>query len=79
MATKASSPKRRSTPASIPEASGTGMRDMPRSNQRVTPKSTMSAPETRKAPMAADMGSPAALVAMRAAPGVDQAVTTGVR
>ena len=79
MATNVSMPNRSRTPASMPEAIGIGMRDMPRSNQPVTPKRSRSAPETRNAPIAADMGSPAALVARSAAPGVDHAVTTGTR
>ena len=79
MATKRSRPKRSSTPASMPEATGTGMRDIPRSNQPVTPARSMSTALARKAPTMADMGRPAALVASSAAPGVDQAVTTGTR
>ena len=63
----------------MPEASGTGMRDMPRSNQPVAPAITMSTADTRNAPIMAGIGNPTALVARSAAPGVDQAVTTGTR
>jgi hypothetical protein len=79
MATNTSSPKRRSTPASMPEAMATGMRPIARSNQPENPQSVMRPPDTRKAPVASSMDRPAALVTSRAAPGVDQAVTTGTR
>jgi hypothetical protein len=39
----------------------------------------MSRAERRKAPVASSIERPAALVTSRAAPGVDQAVTTGIR
>ena len=79
MARNTSSPKRSSTPASMPEAIATGMRSIARSNQPEKPAIVISAAETRKAPVASSIVRPAALVTSRAAPGVDQAVTTGAR
>ncbi len=79
MARNTSRPKRSSTPASMPEASATGMRSIARSNQPEKPARVMRAAETRKAPVASSMERPAALVTSRAAPGVDHAVTTGAR
>lgn len=52
---------------------------MARSNQPVSPTSTVSAEAIRKAPTASGIEVPCALVASRAAPGVDQAMTTGAR
>ncbi len=79
MATKASRPKRSSTPASMPEASDTGIRLMVFSNTPEKPQAAISAAEIMKAPMASDSGRPAALLISMAAPGVDHAVTTGMR
>jgi len=45
-------PKRASTPPSSAEASAAGMRSITRSNQPVAPASRISAPHTRKAPVA---------------------------
>lgn len=55
------------------------MRSIARSNQPEKPTIVMSAAETRNAPVASSIESPAALVTSRAAPGVDHAVTTGTR
>ena len=79
IAVKSARPKRSRTPASIPEAIGTGMRSIARSNQPENPTRVMSAAGTRNAPVASSIESPAALVTSRAAPGVDHAVTTGTR
>ena len=79
MAVKSPRPKRSSTPASMPEAIGTGMRSIARSNQPEKPTTVMSAAETRNAPVASSIESPAPLVTRRAAPGVDHAVTIGTR
>ena len=79
MAMKASRPKRRRTPASIPEAIEMGTRPIIRSNQPLNPEIVISAAETRKAPIASGIETPAALVINIAAPGVDQAVSTGTR
>ncbi len=79
MAVKTPSPKRSSTPASMPEAIGSGMRSIARSNQPENPVRVTSAAESRKAPVASSIERPAAPVASSAAPGVDHAVTTGVR
>ncbi len=57
----------------------TGMRSIARSNQPEKPASVIRAAETRKAPVASSMVRPTAPVTSRAAPGVDQAVTTGAR
>ncbi len=75
----ASSPKRSSTPASMPEAIAAGMRSRMRSNHPENPASAISAAHTRNAPIACGIDTPAALVISIAAPGVDQAVTTGMR
>ena len=78
--TKASIPKRSNTPASIAEAIATGIRFISRSNSRVAPARTISTAQTTKAPIACAIVNPAtpvALVAISAAPGVDQAATTG--
>ena len=77
IATKTSSPKRSSTPASMAEASETGMRLIARSNQPEKPATAISTPHNKKAPIASGMATPLALVMSMAAPGVDQAVTTG--
>ena len=79
MATNTSIPKRTNTPASSAEAMDSGMRSMMRSNHPVMPLKVMSSAENKNAPMASDMGMPTRVVASKAAPGVDQAVTTGLR
>jgi hypothetical protein len=56
-----------------------GIRCSNRSNQPLTPATVISAAETTKAPVAASIDTPAALVINIAAPGVDHAVTTGMR
>ena len=55
-----------------------GMRSITRSKIRVTPASTMSRPQATKAPTASFMATPL-VPASSAAPGVDQAVSTGWR
>ena len=55
-----------------------GMRFIRRSNRPVTPASTMRALQAMKAPMAWGRSMPL-LAATSAAPGVDQAVSTGWR
>ncbi len=74
-----SSPKRSNTPASSAEASARGRRCIRRSNRPVTPHRVINSAEKRKAPMASLMLTPGRLVASRAAPGVDQAVSSGMR
>jgi hypothetical protein len=74
----ASSPNLASTPASSADAMATGMRSISFSNQPLAPAQTISRPQTMKAPMASGMATPA-LDASSAAPGVDQAVSTGWR
>ena len=74
----ASRPKRASTPANSAAAMAWGMRSITRSNQRVTPATTMSKPQTTKAPVASAKLRPL-LAAIKAAPGVDHAVSTGWR
>jgi hypothetical protein len=54
-----------------------GMRLMIRSNDPEKPAAAISTADTTKAPTASDSGTPAALPISMAAPGVDQAVTTG--
>jgi hypothetical protein len=79
MAAKASKAKRASTPASKAAARACGMRSMTRANQPVAPARVMSSAHTRKAPTPSAMGTPTPAVASKAAPGVDQAVSTGWR
>ena len=55
------------------------MRFMARSNQPLTPATVMSSAQTMKAPTASAMPTPAPAVTSSAAPGVDQAVSTGWR
>ncbi len=55
------------------------MRSMTRANQPVAPASVMSSAQTMKAPTACSIGTPAPAVTSSAAPGVDQAVSTGWR
>ena len=74
-----SSPKRSRTPASIPEAMDTGMRLIARSNQPENPAMAIRSPDTMNAPIASGSETPAAAVISIAAPGVDHAVTTGMR
>ena len=70
-------PKRSSTPASMPEASATGMRESIRSNRPENPAMAVSTAASTNAPMASDSGRPAVTPINIAAPGVDHAVTTG--
>ena len=72
---------RASTPASRAAATDRGMRFMTRSNQPVNPQTVMSAELTMKAPTASGMVNcpEAAAVASTTAPGVDQAIMTGLR
>ena len=79
MDANASMPKRSSTPASMPDASDTGMRLIIRSKKPENPHTAISNADSRNAPMASDNGKPAALLINIAAPGVDHAVTTGMR
>ena len=78
-APNASMPKRVSTPASRADAMATGMRFITRSNKPLKPTAVMSRPHKRKAPMASGIVRPDAPAAITAAPGVDQAVSTGLR
>ena len=69
-----------STPASMALAMGPGMPSTARKSGRHNPASMMSRPEVMKAPTAAakpPLG--ARLATSRAAPGVDQAMATGMR
>jgi len=68
-----------STPASSAAASDAGTRRISRSKLPVRPHRAISAEAKMKAPMASAYGTPGRLVINRAAPGVDQAITTGVR
>ena len=72
-------PKRSSTPASMPAASDFGTCFISVSTQPVTPHTVISAEATRNAPTASLIGRPTSAVASSAAPGVDQAVSTGLR
>ncbi len=63
----------------MPDAIDTGMRLIARSNQPENPAIVIIDAETRKAPVASAKDTPAAPVISIAAPGVDQAVTTGMR
>ena len=56
----------------------TGMRSISFSNQPLAPATVMSRPQTTKAPIASGISTPE-VEASRAAPGVDQAVSTGWR
>ena len=70
----------KSTPANSALASGAGIAVMSRSKRRETPASTVSPPETTKAPSAAGYPPctcPAPI--STAAPGVDQAMLSGIR
>ena len=55
------------------------MRFITRSNQPVTPLSHISTPHSRKAPVASGRLTPAAALAITAAPGVDQVIRMGAR
>lgn len=70
--------KRISTPASMAAAIAVGMRSMSRPKGFTAAARTISAPTRRNAPTAASMETPLE-AAIRAAPGVDQAVTIGIR
>jgi hypothetical protein len=76
---KACRPKRASTPASNAEAMAIGMRSMTRSNHPVIPTSVISTAQTMNAPTASPMPWPAPATASTAAPGVLQAIITGLR
>ena len=68
------------TPASIALASAGGIEAIARPSAPHSPLSTMSAPQTRNAPTAAGnppLGAP--VDTSSAAPGVDQAIATGIR
>ena len=56
----------------------TGMRSISFSNQPLAPAQAISSPQTMKAPMASGISTPE-VDASSAAPGVDQAVSTGWR
>ena len=55
------------------------MRSITRAKAPLAPAATISAAQTMKAPMASAIGTPAPAVTSSAAPGVDQAVSTGWR
>ncbi|MNF84946.1 hypothetical protein D3C84_673280 [compost metagenome] len=74
-----SSPNLSSTPASMAAARGAGMWRISLSNQPLMPHRVISKEEMMKAPMASARLKLPRLVMSRAAPGVDQAVSTGVR
>src|SRR5690606_24235519 len=61
-----------------PAAGGSGTRPSSRSNTPENPATATSTPLSRKPATASSIGTPAALVTSTAAPGVDQAVTTGI-
>ncbi len=63
----------------MPEASEMGMRRIAFSNNPEKPASMPSTAASTNAPTASRNGTPAALPISMAAPGVDQAVTTGTR
>jgi hypothetical protein len=63
----------------MPEAIEIGRRPIIFSKQPLKPETVISIAETRKAPIASGIETPAALVISIAAPGVDQAVSTGTR
>ena len=65
-------------PASMAAAMGVGMRSISRPNGLTKAASTIRPPARRNEPTAAWMEMPLE-AAIRAAPGVDQAVTTGMR
>ena len=70
--------KGRSTPASIAAATAAGIAPTARESAGTAPVSAMSPPARMKAPTASWMSIPE-VAAMSAAPGVDQASTTGTR
>ena len=70
-------PNCNSTPASIAAASECGISFINRANRPVTPHSRISAFANINTPMVSASVTPCRLVASRAAPGVDQAVSTG--
>ena len=63
----------------MPEAIATGIRFMIRSKTPENPATVISRADTRKAPIASGIVALAPAPISSAAPGVDQAVTTGVR
>ena len=77
MVTNTSKPKRSNTPANIPAAKGKGIRCIKRSNTPLKPTAITNKEDTTNAPTTSAMGIPLAAVINIAAPGVDQAVTTG--
>ena len=79
MDTNTSRPKRSNTPANMPDASDTGMRLRLRSNTPLKPATAINMADSTNAPMASAYGTPVLLAISMAAPGVDHAVTTGMR
>ncbi len=79
IATNTSRPKRSSTSASIAEASETEMRRIIRSKTPENPAAVPSSSATTNAPIASVSGKPPPPLISSAAPGVDQAATTGIR
>ena len=75
----ASSPKRNRIPAKSALASVSGISRESRSNQPVRPVSVSSTAQNRKAPVASGRVVTPPPSARSAAPGVDQAVSTGMR
>ena len=72
------STKGSSTPASMAEATEAGIFCASRPSAGRRPVSTIRTAANTKAPMALDQPSPSVEAASRAAPGVDQASTTGI-
>ena len=60
------------------EATAAGMRSARRPSAGISPVSTIISPAMTKAPTAVDQPRPSVEAASRAAPGVDQASTTGI-
>ncbi len=78
-AVKTPVPNANRMPASIAFTIPAGTALISRPNRPVTPNSTTTTPLSTNAPTASRYGYAPRLVTSRAAPGVDQAVTTGVR
>ena len=66
------------TPASIPDATCAGMRAASRPSAGISPSTTIIAAAATNTPVATGHPAAVALAAISAAPGVDQASTTGI-
>ena len=74
-----SSPKRRKTPATMPMTTGIGIASMARRTQPLPPRSSMSTPVARKAPITSRKVRCPSAGPTSTEPGMDQSRTSGWR